>query len=127
MSSSTLDVVQHDLSCVMIVDDDLEIREALEEAIEQAGYRTITATNGREARRLLDQVHPGAIILDLWMPVMDGNQLYAAMKADPMLTEVPVAIATSVPKDAPPGVTIFPKPLNLTALMQWLAQHCRLP
>lgn len=111
-------------ACVLVVDDDVEIREALEEAIEAAGYPVRTASNGAEAKRMLEKMRPCAIVLDLWMPVMDGNQLFAALKADPLLASIPVVISTSVPRDAPLGVLVLPKPIDIHALLSWIERYC---
>lgn len=109
---------------VLVVDDDVEIREALEEHLLAAGHAVETVQNGAEAKRLLMSRRPCAIILDLWMPVMSGNELYAWLKSDPARATIPVVISTSVPRDAPLGVTVLPKPIDLPALLGWIGRHC---
>ncbi|HEV7216905.1 MAG TPA: response regulator [Chloroflexota bacterium] len=58
--------------CVLVVDDDPDIREFVSDALAFDGYAVLTAGNGLEALRLLDQHHPHVVLLDLRMPVMDG-------------------------------------------------------
>ncbi len=63
-----------DCRAVLVVDDDLDLRGALELILEEEGYRVITASNGREALECLDRELPAVILLDMRMPVMDGWQ-----------------------------------------------------
>jgi len=60
------------LTCVLVVDDDLEIREFLGLHIEAAGYECLKAENGEKALETIDKHTPDIVILDLMMPMMDG-------------------------------------------------------
>ena len=114
---------------LLIVDDDDDIRDSLREAFEAAGYEARTAVNGEEALRLLKDGSPApdAVILDLVMPVLDGDRVYRAMKADPALAEIPVIISTSNPSRAPAGVRVLPKPVKLEQLLEMVAEVCGEP
>ena len=57
---------------VLVVDDDADIREFVSDALSFDGYAVVTAENGLEALRLLDEHRPDVVLLDLRMPVMDG-------------------------------------------------------
>ncbi|WOD41537.1 EAL domain-containing protein [Nodosilinea sp. E11] len=57
---------------VLVVDDDRSLRKLLTMAIKQSGYRTIEATNGREALELYQQESPDLVLLDAMMPEMNG-------------------------------------------------------
>jgi two-component system response regulator MprA len=57
---------------ILVVDDDVLIRKTLKLYLESAGYRVSLASNGLQAVAGLDQVMPDVIILDLFMPDMDG-------------------------------------------------------
>jgi CheY-like chemotaxis protein len=85
--------------CVMVVEDDRDVREAIAWVLEDAGYRVITAENGSVALGLLRDgaPRPSAIILDLMMPVMDGWQFRAAQASDPALADIPVICLTAHP------------------------------
>jgi two-component system sensor histidine kinase/response regulator len=114
---------------LLVVDDDDDIRDSLREAFEAAGYEARTAVNGEEALRLLKDGSPApdAVILDLVMPVLDGDRVYRAMKADPALAEIPVIISTSNPSRAPTGVRVLPKPVKLEQLLEMVAEVCGEP
>lgn len=57
---------------VLVIDDEPQVRATVSEALELEGYDVAQATNGMEALALLATHEPEVIILDLWMPVMDG-------------------------------------------------------
>jgi CheY-like chemotaxis protein len=112
---------------LLVVEDDESIRDSLREAFEDAGYQIETASNGQEALDLLTDgsPHPDVVILDLVMPVLDGNRLYQAMQADAGLSQIPVIISTSSPSRAPKGVVVVPKPVKLDRLLGTVADLCR--
>jgi CheY-like chemotaxis protein len=103
---------------ILIVDDEADIRDSLQEFFEDEGFRVATAANGADA---LDQLRAGekprVILLDLLMPVMDGNEMYEQLQADPALAQLPVIICTSDPRRAPSGVLTMTKPVNLARLL----------
>jgi two-component system sensor histidine kinase/response regulator len=111
---------------VLVVDDDRDTRESLQEAFEEQGYSTVTAADGREAlEKLADAARrPDIVVLDIAMPVMDGNRVYEAMRADPLLARIPVVASTSTPERAPPGVVVVPKPFKLERLLSTVAVLC---
>ena len=57
---------------VLVVDDEPQVRATIREALSLEGYDVTEASNGAEALALLPTVLPEVIVLDLWMPVMDG-------------------------------------------------------
>jgi two-component system, sensor histidine kinase and response regulator len=67
---------------------------------------------------------PCVIILDLLMPVLDGNEMYEQMQGDPAFCQVPVIISTSDPRRAPSGVLTMKKPVSLMRLLATVRQFC---
>lgn len=60
---------------ILIADDEVLLRESLQDALEQVGYRVALARHGLEALAQLDRMaRPALVVLDLQMPVMDGVQ-----------------------------------------------------
>lgn len=103
---------------ILIVEDDADIRESLREAFEDEGYQVRCAANGLEGLEALRKFEaPSIVLLDLVMPLMTGNELYAAMQADPKLAGIPVIISTSDPSRAPSGVVLLRKPIQLRTLL----------
>jgi signal transduction histidine kinase/DNA-binding response OmpR family regulator len=85
---------------VMVVEDDLEIREMMMRTLEKVGWNVSEAGNGREALDLLAIKAPDLILLDLMMPVMDGFGFLAEMRARPDWQHIPVIVVTA--KDLTP-------------------------
>ena len=113
---------------ILIVEDDLDVREALTQVLEFEGYYVVGATNGQEA---LDQLragaHPSLILLDLMMPVMDGLQFRAAQMRDPSLAQIPVIVISAdgkvEQKVASLGVAGYmKKPLDVDSLLALIAR-----
>ena len=68
---------------ILIVDDELGIRNMLVEVLKLEGYPTELATNGREALDILDRSGPRLVLLDLLMPEVDGRQVMERLRANP--------------------------------------------
>jgi CheY-like chemotaxis protein len=111
--------------CVLVVDDQEDIRETLRKVIEMAGCQTLAAANGVEALALLEHHRPCLIVLDLLMPVMTGHEVLDVLRGRPELASVPVVISTSAPHLAPSGVPVLPKPIEIAQLWNWLQRTCR--
>lgn len=60
---------------ILIVDDEIGIRELLSEILEEEGYTTYAAENAEAARVLMSQEQFDLILLDIWMPDTDGITL----------------------------------------------------
>ncbi|MEN9273460.1 MAG: diguanylate cyclase [Gloeomargarita sp. DG02_4_bins_56] len=81
---------------ILVVDDERTIREMLQHEMEQAGYRTLTATNGAEALELCQKTPPDMVLLDAVMPTMDGFCCCAAIRQTPHCENLPVLMITSL-------------------------------
>ncbi|MFT3839100.1 MAG: response regulator [Myxococcaceae bacterium] len=103
---------------VLIVDDELPIRDSIRDALEDEGHRTMVAADGFEALEHLkanDDID--ALIVDLLMPRMNGIELLKTISTVPELAEIPVIIVTSDPSHAPAGHTVLRKPVRLEAIL----------
>ncbi len=80
------------MSYILVVDDDASHRTLICDALEEMGYRTVQAANGREALDLLGGDMPQAVLLDLRMPVMSGWGLLDALKKMPRARGLPIII-----------------------------------
>jgi two-component system, sensor histidine kinase and response regulator len=108
---------------VLIVEDEPDIRESLREVLEDEGYAVAVAANGKEGLAQLSRLaRPCAVVLDIIMPVMSGNELYNAMQADPELAAIPVLVSTSDPTRAPSGVLIMKKPIDVDRFLDAVAK-----
>jgi CheY-like chemotaxis protein len=115
---------------VLIVEDDEGVRGALAALLEGEGYAVVEAAHGAEA---LTQLRiPGdfcLIVLDLWMPVMDGWQFRTVQKNDPALAGLPVVVITadhSARQRAPDfgEAAWMTKPIDFGRFLELVHQHC---
>lgn len=81
---------------VLIVDDTFGCREPLARLLSLSGYRTATASNGREALAYLRGHRADVVLLDLMMPEMDGIAFLQALRGDDVLRNMPVIMVTSI-------------------------------
>jgi len=79
---------------VLIVDDVPINVEILKEILAAAGYRIVTATSGEEAIKKMEDVQPDLVLLDLYMPGMDGFDVQRHMKGSPPLSNIPIIFVT---------------------------------
>lgn len=113
-------------SVVLIVEDEEESRETLRELLELEGLVVQTAANGREGLDAIAALDGRlcVVLLDLFMPVMDGWQVVDALRREGRLGSVRVVIVTSAAHRAPPGVPVLEKPLDIARLMEAIQQTC---
>jgi adenylate cyclase len=86
----------HDAPLIVVVDDDPTGREVVARFLEREGFSVALADGGREALRLVRELHPTAVTLDVIMPDLDGWTVLAAIKGDPTLADIPVILMTIV-------------------------------
>jgi len=114
---------------VLIVEDNADIRESLSDALGGEGYSVVTATNGQEGLdRLREMEAPCLILVDLLMPVMNGSEFLAALRATDVLATIPVVVvsAVSAAKDAADldAEAFFPKPFEIDRLLATVGRLC---
>ena len=80
---------------VMIVEDDLVVRELMAEMLKNEGWRVFKAENGEVALEHIDDKQPSLILLDLLMPVMDGFEFVARLREQERWRKIPVVVLTS--------------------------------
>ena len=83
------------LPTILLVDDTKFFLMLEKEMLGRSAVLILTAGNGREALEIAQQHRPDLIIMDLYMPEMDGAASCAAIKADPALSSIPVVIVTT--------------------------------
>lgn len=89
-----------DRPLILVVDDDPGIRALLGQILEDAGYRVLPATDGKEAIELARRHRPALITMDLMMPGMDGYAAIAHLRQDEHLHDIPVVVITALNESA---------------------------
>jgi signal transduction histidine kinase/CheY-like chemotaxis protein len=79
---------------VLVIDDDPSACELMVRSLSKEGYRVLTAGGGVDGLRLAREVRPHVITLDVLMPGMDGWEVLKMLKADPVLSTIPVIMIT---------------------------------
>lgn len=113
---------------VLILDDEPDVVTYLKTLLEDNGYETRTAGDGRQGLELLKRERPDLVTLDISMPECSGARFYKEMRSDPALASTPVVIVTAVVglggdphayehfisnlKKTPPPEAYFPKPID---------------
>jgi two-component system, chemotaxis family, chemotaxis protein CheY len=81
---------------ILLVEDDLDVREALAEALRDEGYAVDCAGDGEQALHYLRRGgRPGLILLDLMMPRMSGSEFRMLQKVDSELSDLPVVLLSA--------------------------------
>jgi len=116
------------MPCVLIVEDDPDIREFMQLLLSTSGYETMTAANGEQALALMRQRRPCIVLLDLMMPVMDGFGFRARQLQEPTLARVPVLCLTAM-FDASYiaerlAVPCLNKPVSVDRLLMEVEERC---
>ena len=79
---------------ILIVEDDSDFQDIYQLYLQGESFQTLTALNGKEAITILEKETPDLIILDLIMPVMDGEAFYVWLRAQEKWRHIPVIIAS---------------------------------
>jgi len=81
---------------VLIIDDEPSVRDLMSRTLSAEGIYTCTASDGEQGIRNARELKPDLIFLDVMMPKMDGWAVLASLKADPVLSKIPVVMLTIV-------------------------------
>ena len=110
------------MQTILVVDDELGAIEVVATALEDEGFRVLSAANGRHGLEKLAEGPVDLAIVDFMMPLLDGAALGRAMKADPALQKIPIimmsAVGESLVRERFDGYTAFlRKPFRISALI----------
>ena len=116
---------------VLVVEDDGENAQSLTDLLDIMGYQSEVADHGGHALAMLRE-HPGRyclILLDLAMPVMDGETFLVTQQGEAAIAEIPVVLLTAaLSAEAalkhPAVAALVSKPVDAEALEMLLERHC---
>lgn len=92
--SEAVDAIDND-RVIVVADDSISVRKFVARMLEKAGYRVKAASDGLEASEIVAQVGCHLVITDLEMPRMNGYELMAHLRQDPLTRRIPVLVVTS--------------------------------
>jgi len=121
-----------DNKLVMLVDDTPDNLKMLSDALDEAGYMVVVATDGASALERLDFVLPDIVLMDALMPVMDGFEACRRIKAHPVAGHVPVVFMTGLTEPEhvvrgfqAGGIDYVTKPIDTDVVLARLDAHLR--
>jgi CheY-like chemotaxis protein len=113
---------------VLVVEDDTDSREAMLEVLSYEGYCVHGSADGRDALNLLrtGRFSPDVIVVDLYMPAMDGNDFRLALRDDARFAGIPVIVCTGdSPRAVSPGAfATLQKPVDIDSLTAIVHSGC---
>ncbi|MBI2624589.1 response regulator [Candidatus Parcubacteria bacterium] len=80
---------------VLLVDEDVSFREAVQAELVRAGYEVVLAAEGKEGVALAKSEQPNLILMDIVMPGLDGFEALAILKRDAETANIPVVMLTN--------------------------------
>lgn len=80
---------------ILIVDDSLSMRKSLSQLVADGGWRAITAVDGIDALRVIEEELPDLVLVDMEMPAMNGLELTRHLRNDAATRHLPIAMITS--------------------------------
>lgn len=128
---STIDRMNEDV--VLIVDDVPENISLLYDALDEAGYAVLVATNGKDALQRARQILPDVILLDAVMPGMDGFEVARQLKADADTQRIPIIFMTGLTETehivaafSAGSTDYLTKPLRPSEVLARIATHVQI-
>jgi DNA-binding response OmpR family regulator len=117
---------------ILVVDDDTELREGLTAMLGQRGYRTLSADDGREASRLIDEHRPDLVILDMMMPHSGGLAVLEQFSGKPHAPRFIMITANDGVKHRRDAqqlgvVDYIKKPFTMDRLLEGVGKHVAAP
>ena|SRR5688500_10368650 len=116
--------------CILVVDDEADIRWLISELLIDEGYTVAQATNGHEALIYLQAANPlpCVIILDLMMPIMNGWDFLQVRQQNPLLAPIPIVVVsaarTAINVSALGVQGALDKPFDVDRLLATIQRYC---
>lgn len=86
----------------VIVEDDYDLQLLYKLKLENEGFTVATANDGEQGLAVIEKFKPNIVLLDLMMPVMDGAEMLARLRAEEWGSDMRVIILTNISKDEAP-------------------------
>ena len=129
--SETRNVGEEQMTSILVIDDEETIRKLFQLTLERAGYRVLTAEHGKHGLRLLERQDVDLILVDIFMPEMDGLEVIRLLRKTRSACKI-IAISGRADTQAYLDTAKFlgahatmEKPLNLQELLDTIASQLK--
>jgi CheY-like chemotaxis protein len=116
------------MPCVLVVEDEHDIRRMMVLLLKAYGYETVTAGTGGEALDEMRRRRPCVVLLDVDLPIMNGWQFRETQLEDPAIRDVPIVCITDLYDHEEVtrrlGVSCLPKPANFADVIREVERAC---
>lgn len=82
-------------TCVLVCDDDEGIIDVTKIVLSEKGYKVVTMMSGKEVLEKIKSIQPKVILMDLWMPDMNGDVITRQLKDDDTTKDIPIIIVSA--------------------------------
>ncbi len=111
-------------SKIVVIEDDPLIQKLITQTLQREGYEVVTANDGSEGLRKVQETNPNLVVLDISMPGLDGYQVCHYLRNEPATANLPIIMVTAMarPSDQRRGFETgaddyLPKPFALADLV----------
>lgn len=109
---------------ILVCEDDQAISEIMKIMLEQGGFEVKLLSSGKAILKQVKNFQPHLILLDIWLPGIDGKEIIKILKKDPKLNQIPIIIVSAlhekevlqIVKDLQVAGFLL-KPFNMSALL----------
>ena len=109
------------MKTILVVEDDENVREMVQDVLEDEGYRVVTASNGRQGLASVALVHIDLIVCDLMMPTLDGRKMCHIIRANPRYAGMPILLMSAANEQVRrqfPYASFLSKPFTVANLIE---------
>jgi two-component system, OmpR family, alkaline phosphatase synthesis response regulator PhoP len=116
------------MKTILVCDDDNSILEVIQIVLEDQGHKVITRSSGKGIQKVVKESSPDIILLDIWMPGMDGKEVTKLLKRDKSTANIPIILisalnnAGSISQDVGADGYIS-KPFEIRDLINTISKH----
>ena len=111
---------------IFVVDDEPDICELVSEGLTEIGYEVTSANTGEKALEEISKIQPNLIILDIFIPDMDGVVIYQTLRGMPLFKKTPIIFLTALAQGMRPQLaglndqaySVLPKPISLEEIQK---------
>lgn len=113
------------MKTILLVEDDEGVRTMVQDILEYAGYRVVTAANGRQGLASIALFHVDLIVCDIMMPTLDGRKMCHIIRANPRYESIPILLMSAANEQVRRQfayASFLSKPFTVTELLDQVTQ-----